>query len=354
MRVFGIVSSVIFAAACNSSHPGGGGGGGGGTGPDGGTTTTPDARADDAASAPDAATAKLSTSSIVLAAALDGQPATDLYVLDGSTTTRLTQTAGGELYPSISPDRTKIAFVRDFKLFVADANGRNEQVVAMTVGRQRKINDFVYSTTLGPAAWSPDGTQLAYPYPREPFIVNDGEDMIDESYGTTLHVVNADGTGDHLVSSAINGTVNSLGWSGAVISLSMAYDCPDCAGGEVVGVIKPDGTGYHEFDFRAAVQPGIEVGSPNKHLDWSPNGAKWVFVISSQYGNYDAPGKIFTSTASVDDETPLVAAQGWSPRWSPDGTEIAFIGEQGIYIVAAGGGSPRHVLASTSLRGLDW
>jgi Tol biopolymer transport system component len=347
MRVFGAVASVIFAVACNSSNPRGGGAG---TSPDAGTTSSPDAGGSDAASAPDAAAAALSQTAIVFSAALDGQSATDLYVLDGATATRLTQTTGDELYPAISPDRTQIAFVRDFQLFVIDAAGRNERLVAAKTGRQRKINDFIYATTLSPAAWSPDGTQLAYPYPREPFIIVDGSDMIDESYGTTLHIVDLDGSNDHLVSSTIDRTIYSIGWYADVLSFSMADDCPDCAGGELVGAIKPDGSGYREFNY----QLDSGRGSPNKQVDWSPDGTKWVFVIASQHGNYDAPGTTYTSTAAVDDETLLVSASSWSPRWSPDGTEIAFIGSDGIYVIAGVGDTPRRVLAATGLRGIDW
>jgi Tol biopolymer transport system component len=347
MRVFGAVASVIFAVACNSSQPRGGGAG---TGPDAGTTSSPDAGGSDAASALDAAAVALSRNAIVFAGALDGQAATDLYVVDGMTTTRLTQTTGGELYPTISPDRLTIAFVRDFQLFVVDVSGRNERLVAPMTGRQRKINDNVYSTTLGPAAWSPDGTKLAYPYPREPHIIEADGDLIDESAGTTVHVIDVDGTNDHVLSADVFGTANSIDWSGTTLTFAMADDCPDCAGGQNVGAVNADGTGFRDYLFFTAAGDR----SPNSHLDWSPDGTRWAFAIGNGYGNYDATGLIYTSTAEVDDEQPLVTASSWNPRWSPDGTEIAFIGSDGIYIVGAGGGTPRRVLAATGLRGIDW
>src|SRR6185503_11951738 len=183
----------------------------------------------------DAATTVLGRDAIVFAAALDGQANTDLYVLEGTTVTRLTQTAGAELYPAISPDRTQIAFVRDFQLFAIDASGADERLIAPKTGRERLgENGQVRSTTLGPAAWSPDGTQLAYPYPRDPYLVEvDPGVFLDENGGTTIHVIAADGTGDHAVPNLGDGpsaTLNSIGWGpNQMLSFQAADDCPDCA-----------------------------------------------------------------------------------------------------------------------------
>jgi Tol biopolymer transport system component len=348
MRAISIVASGILASACNSSSPASSGGT---PNPDSGTISSPDASADGPSSGSDAAEAiTLDRHAIVFAAALDGQATTDLYVLNGTTTTRLTVTAGAELYPTISSNRKHISFVRDFQLFAIDADGRNERLVAPSTGRERKSNDIVYSTTNGPAAWSPDDTKLAYLYPQEPHIVNEDGYSIDESSATTIHIINADGTNDRLVTPVVP-TVNSLAWGPSdTLTFSEADDCPDCAGGQWYAAVQADGSNLREV--RYPLPTG--ESNPLKHLDWSPDGTKWVFVDNAGYFNYDEPGMVYTSSAFMGNQHVIVAAPSWNPRWSPDGTEIAYIGTDGIYILPAAGGTARRVLAATGLRGLDW
>ena len=188
MRTLTVISSVVFVAACtsgstsihtsNGDHGGGNDGGGAsgsgdgsGTGAGSGSCGTPGAQ-------------------LVFAAMLDGQSAPDLYLIgpNDAQPTRLTNTPGAELWPAWSPDHKYIAFVRDAQLFVLNVQTGGQRLVADHVGRTREISG---------AAWSPDGLRLAYPYPRDPFLVDLGADgVIDESYATTLHFVNADGTND--------------------------------------------------------------------------------------------------------------------------------------------------------------
>ena len=288
---------------------------------------------------------------IVFAATLDGQAATDLYTMaaDGSDLVRVTDTPGGELYPSWSPDRTRIAFVRDFQLFAIDAGGGNELLVAERAGRQRAINGNVYSTTIGPAAWSPDGTRLAYPYPRDPRIIDMDGDLVDESYATMIHLVDADGTGDAPLANDPGFTINSIAWSpdGTTLLFSQADDCPDCAGGGFYGVIQSDGTEYRQL-------VGQNGTGPSKQLDWSSDGTRWVYVGGLDYFSYEAPNLMFTSSAFGTDSVQLVPDPGWNTRWSPDDTQVAYIGADGIYVVAADGTGARRILAATNLHGIDW
>ena len=56
------------------------------------------------------------------------------------------------------------------------------------------------------------------------------------------------------------------------------------------------------------------------------------------------------------DATMLIVGQGlYSPSWSPDGTEIAYIRDSSIHIVSTDGGESRVILGPwDSIQDLDW
>ncbi|HTL33391.1 MAG TPA: hypothetical protein VL326_09710 [Kofleriaceae bacterium] len=338
---------VILAAACNSSstpHNSG-------MGPDAGTAP-PDAPAgeDDAASAHDAGSVALSRTAIVFAAALDGQSQPDLYAVDGASITRLTTTAGAELYPAISPDRTEIAFVRDAHLYVLDVVVGVERKIAEQVGRRREISG---------AAWSPDGTRMVYPYPREAYPV--GEDGLDESYDTTLHFVNADGTNDIAYNEPAEsgqppgiGTLGEPAWSSTnLIAFTVADDCPDCAGGAHYAYSHPDGS-----DFQV-IEP-TDLGSnplyPRHDLDWSPDATQWAFTSQSYLDNGPTGPNPRVATRSVaNTEIRALTTIGAShPRYAPDGQSIAFLRADGIYVMSATGGGEHRIVSASGVSSLDW
>jgi Tol biopolymer transport system component len=344
MRLSIVLVSAFLVPACgdDSSNP---------SRPDTPAPVVQDAAPDPDTGGIDAGTGVASRTAIVFSAALDGQAAPDLYAIepDGSSLVRLTNTEAAELYPSWSPDHTQIAFVREFQLFTIDAGGRNELRLAQT-GKERTINGNVYSTTLGPAAWSPDGTQLAYPFPRPANFIPVGEnELADESAGTLIHFINADGTNDRELEPDPGNTINSIAWApNDTLSFSQADDCADCAGGQWYGFVNVDGTGY-----TVLYPDGFNPNGPNKHLDWSPDGATWAYVGGLDYFSYEAPDAIYTSASFGVERTKLVAS-GANPRWSADGTLIAYISTDGIHIVDVRGTNDRLVLAATGVRGLDW
>jgi dipeptidyl aminopeptidase/acylaminoacyl peptidase len=323
---------------------------------DGGVSSTLDAAVDGGGSGADARDLALARA-IVFAGALDGQSEPDLYWVaeDGMRVVRLTTTAGAEQFPSWSPDHTRIAFVRDAQLYVLDVDSGVERLVAEHVGRTRALSG---------AAWSPDGARLVYPYPRDAYLVDLGSDgVIDESYDTTLHFVNADGTNDVAYNEPPEqslppgmGTLGEPAWSSTdLIAFTVADDCPDCAGGWHYSFGPSGGGELHDIEPTDLAAYPL---SPRHDLDWSPDARYWVFtslaILPGELSGVIPPRVATRSVDDPDDIRALTSAGAWYPRYAPDGASIAFLRADGLYVMNADGTSQHSILSAASVRSLDW
>ncbi len=178
------------------------------------------------------------------------------------------------------------------------------------------------------AAWalSPDRTQIAYVQTTSP----SAGDFFSELWVADLD----NGDAARLVHSAIR--LGSPAWS---------PDGRRIAYGDGLGtsIAQADGSGTSQIALSQA-----------EDLDWSPDGR--LLVASG----LESHGIIVVDIESGSERTLTTAFGDSSPRWSPDGSEIAFtrsnlVGqESSIYIVGAGGGVPRRVTSEHADRSPSW
>ena len=186
--------------------------------------------------------------------------------------------------PAWSPDCSQLVFTQYGSLWTVNNDGSNEQPLMSSAG--------VY---LHSAAWSPDGTQVAY--------VGGYQD--DDHWVAHIWTVNADGTG---ASQLTEGDVTDASprWSptGELIVFDRFSD-----GSKHVMRMAPDGTNAEQLT------------SDDSHNDdpvYSPDGSQLAYVSGSQVVGAEADGSNPLPIISS------VAGEG-GLSWSPDGRRIAFV-----------------------------
>jgi len=237
----------------------------------------------------------------------------DLWLSDGSTILPLTRDAYRNSYPAWSPDGTRIAYwsYRDETghIVVMDDDGSNP--VELSLGWS------------GAPTWSPDGQRLAFLAWK----------------WTGFLTINADGSGLNQVSTP---PVQHPAWSpdGSVIAFSGSIGVE----GRDIITVDPQGS-----------QISILTGDSTYEdfgPEWSPDGSKIVFQ-RMVYGCDEMAGDcdldlwiINADGSSLRQLTDTPDTWEYNPRWSSDGTEIAF-GVSGspetLWLIDADGSNRRQV-----------
>jgi Tol biopolymer transport system component len=249
----------------------------------------------------------------------------------GGTPTRLNVPLRETVYPAVSPDGSRIAFMSEAEpggVYVSAADGSGPQLV--------------YAGQAEHVAWSPDGARLAIGTP-------DGG----TGHGEIL-VVGADGTGAQTITAAVSIDANHPSWSptGRIAFASRGFGVSD------IYTMAPDGS-----DVRRIVDgEGREARDPA----WSPDGSRLAFAL----GRYGA-SSIFTVDPNGNDRRRVTPQPEWAfaatdlgPAWSPSGRWIAFQRERSvcagaecqartdIFVVRADGADVRDVTAGSPWGGV--
>lgn len=254
----------------------------------------------------------------------EGNSEIDTMMPDGTGLTNITNHPAGDQFAAWSPDGTRVAFSsgRDgpgTSIYVANADGTAVERLTFFVGQI----DF-------DPAWSPEGTKIVFESNRD-----DGN--------RDVFVMNADGTNQTRLTSspAFDGRAS---WSpdGTRIAFRSARD----GNGEIY-VMGPDGAGQTNLTNNAA-----DDNFPN----WSPDGRRIAFN-SVRDGNSEV--YVMNSDGSGQTRLTFDVGDDGAPAWSPDGSQIAFAsnrdGNLEIYVMNADGTGQTNITQNPAIDSIpDW
>ncbi len=233
----------------------------------------------------------------------DGAGDGDLLLVapDGSGVTAIRGGDGFDLFPSISPDGTRVAF--------QDRSGADSEIAVVDVDGSSFVqltdNDAFDGST---PTWAPDGSRIAFSSDR------DGD--------SEIYVMDAEGSN---VVQLTDNDVFDVGpaWSPDGSRIAFASDL---SGTRDIHVVDATGGAPTRLTDDASSETGPA---------WSPDGTRIAF----QRG-----GDLYVMDADGSGVEPLAAVSGGSdqgPAWSPDGSRLVFTsdpdGDHELYVVDADG-----------------
>jgi Tol biopolymer transport system component len=251
------------------------------------------------------------------AAAAASFPNFELYsvAVDGTGKRNLTRSRAYDVFPALSRDGRRIAFVRtgfpgdpfDPQIWIMNADG----------SRPRKLAGPRPLST-HPTRWSPDGSRIAFATGRS------------ESE-SAVAVVRVDGSGLGNIENASDPSWSPDG--GRVVFLSDLS--PEFrVGARTISIANADGSAR-----RVVYRLGDFEGRPHAPV-WSPRGA----LIAVAF--YQGPGYALYVIDAESGARLQLSPNGYYPSWSPDGRRLAFSNHRGVWVTSVARPNPRRVVGT--------
>jgi TolB protein len=217
--------------------------------------------------------------------------------------------------PAWSPDGSKIAYFDGSFANQQDDPGPPDTALAVMNADGSGRHDLTAPANLNAnpsLSWSPDGKQIAY--------------ATDTSSGSTIEVVNADGSDSLQLGTGYDPTWSPDGTKIAFVNASCGAEC-GCAN-TPISVMNPDGTNTHEL---ASIAAGSCIDDHG--MAWSPDGTRIAFSLIG--------GGTETLEVMNADGTNIRRLTGDNlanePAWSPDSSQIVFHDPNGLAEIGADG-----------------
>jgi dipeptidyl aminopeptidase/acylaminoacyl peptidase len=254
---------------------------------------------------------------------------------DGSNRTQLTTPTGSEVdgFPAWSPDGSKIAF-RHYRCNPGCG-------IDLHIMDANGAGDHLLIGDGNMPSWSPSGTQLLF--------------TRDVNGCSEVWRVNADGTGAAVQIDPINFCdadvccVAAPSWSPDGQSIALSWQNwelipdPNCVPSE------PD---FCEFDFGPPLFRARGASGRGSAPNWSPDGAQ-VVTHTTDWSHFSSGAIAVSNTDGSGSPHEVTPGLGDAdPAWSPDGTKIAFGRSGSLYTVNAADGSGETALGGGSSP--DW
>ncbi len=197
--------------------------------------------------------------------------------------------------PRWSPNGNRIAFVRsprghltryagDGDIYVMNANGTD-------------VHRLTRGLDASAPAWSPDGSRIA-------FI---------EGQGQALAVMQADGSGQHVIASA-RGYYESPIWSPN--GREIAYQSGPSWTPTAIFTIRPNGTDEQQLTRLSNTLPGSPA--------WSPDGSRIAYSAGNQVWLMNADGTARRRLTHCHGS----CVSDFTPAWSPNGKDLVFVQQE--------------------------
>jgi Tol biopolymer transport system component len=239
--------------------------------------------------------------------------------------------AQGELsdqLASLSPDHTRIAFVRDTELWVMNADGSEQHLVL--VPNDQDQESFV-DGAFQPPAWSPDGRRLA--------VSTVGASCIHGGTNcATWYSVVVDFLGNRLKSLF---AARNVSWSpnGKQLLFEEGEDGGFSLTPEETQIVvsSADGSGGHPVSAKVRHKASECLAAPV----WSTDGRRFAF--ESVDCDTEVSHSVFVGRAGR--AVPAQLPGAGAPAWSPDGSRLAFTRGGALFVGDADGSKAKRLVA---------